>query len=436
MFDGFLWGAATSAHQIEGGRALRGESVWDRFAHSHGKTAEGHHADVACDHFHRWEEDLDLLAAMGANSYRFSLSWPRIVPEFGQPSEAGIEFYRRLLKGLSERGIRPLVNLYHWDLPVWAQDRGGWLSPEVVEWFRAYADLAGAELGEWASDWMTCNEPNCFIGDGIMGSVHAPGLARPWEDGMTALRQFFLAHREASQALRARVPGAKTTVALTGPIWCPTDESEEAIAAARARTFAMGAKNLWTHGLFLDALTGRNLEADALETIGFEPEAGESVDFVTLNLYSGGYVDGANQVVKLPPGAAASHFHWPVTPEIAYWGPKFFQERSGLPVLIGENGLSLNDWVTLDGVVPDALRVDFMRRHLLALRRWVQEGGGALGYHHWSLLDNFEWQEGYRQRFGLIHVDFDSLKRTPKQSYHWYQRVISTCGASLDEPIP
>ncbi len=424
MREGFLWGVATSAHQIEGARDLRGDSIWDRFSEIPGKIADGYRADVGCDHYHRWREDIQLMKELGINSTRFSVSWPRVEPREGVVGD--LEFYDRLVDAYLEAGIDPMVNLFHWDFPLWAEDDGGWNDPRTPERFGRYAERVSQRLGDRVRSWITFNEPNCFIGDGLMGTVHAPGHGWDWTKGALALTRFFEMHQQAMAAIRVHSPGSAITVALAGTVWSPLVETERCIEAARARTFAQTSKNLWTFGLFSDALMGLPWQSDVLETI---PELTEltcpdPLDFICLNLYSGGFVGEDGLPVTLPPGHPVSAFNWPITPEMMHWGPKFFAERYRKPVLIGENGMASHDWRSQNGEVEDYARADFIRRHLLELARAVNEGVDVMGYHHWTFLDNFEWQEGFRKRFGLVHVDFQSLARTPKHSFKVYRDLI------------
>lgn len=407
------WGAATSSFQIEGGRSGRVESIWDRFCATPGKVFERHHADVACDHRHRWAQDLDLLSTLGAQSYRFSVSWARVLGE-------GWGFYDELVDGLLARGITPVVNLYHWDLPQIFEEEGGWLDDTIVERFAGYAHDAAQQLGDRVRVWLTFNEPNCFLGDGYGSGVHAPGKQVPTEVQRLAVARWARAHGAAVRAMRSVRPDFAISIALAGSVYVPNNES--AIAAARERTWSVPEGNLWSFLPFIEPFqTGT--WPDGWPASG---EPAQPLDFITLNLYSGPRVDADGQALSRPWGAAANAMGWPVEPDILEWGPRFFYERYGLPVLIGENGVCTPDWVTAQGTVPDGHRIDFMHRHLVALERAQRAGVPLLGYHAWSLLDNFEWAEGYRRRFGLVHVDFETLERVPKASFEWYRDWIRT----------
>ncbi len=430
MREGFEWGVATSAFQIEGARDSRGDCTWDAFAATPGKVADGYNGDIACDHFHRRQEDIALLKNLGVNGYRFSVSWPRVIPSPDTVSEQGLQFYSDIIDGLLKEGISPLVNLHHWDIPLWMHELGGWDSPAVVAHFRFFTEQVVRTLGDRVTRWMTINEPNCLIGDGYLGSVHAPGLSVPQDRALPILANLLHAHDAASKTIRDTIPNSKITVAFTGPLWCPRDPHDpNCIEQARRKTMGLQTSSLWNFGLFLHPYLHGQWHPDTATNFGVLPALhmpnSENLDFITLNLYSGEFVDANGETVPLKPGHPVSAFNWPIVPEIAYWGPKFFKEATNRPILIGENGLASMDWKVLDGTIPDLMRVDFLDRHLHQLQRSIEDGANVIGYHHWTLLDNFEWQEGYRKRFGLVHVDFETQERTPKASYFHYKKWIA-----------
>lgn len=434
MKSGFWWGAATSAFQIEGARDSRGDSTWDQFCETPGKIAGGHNGDHAARHFEFWREDLDLLRLLGANSYRFSISWPRIFPNgASEVGAGGLEFYDRLVDGLLERGIEPLVNLFHWEIPLWVKPEESILNGDFAKHFGDYAGVVAGKLGDRVKHWMTMNEPNCLIGDGFGGTVHAPGYGWTGQKLMQAQAGLLDAHHLSCSSIRKCCSGAQITVALAGTVVCPVDPTAE--ESAYQATFALDTPTHWSFSLYADPIYSGEFPTGFTQAFGFDPPqvrwSEESIpDFTTLNLYSGTrYTEGG--LLKAVPGAPASAVEWPVVPEILYWGPKFFERRYGKPILIGENGLASMDWVTLDGDVPDHHRIDFIRRHLIELKRAVDDGVNVIGYHHWSLLDNFEWQEGYRKRFGLVHVDYETFKRTPKASFFELAKLIKSNGIGL-----
>lgn len=449
----FVWGAATAAYQIEGGAAAggRGPSVWDAFCRRKGAVAEGDTGDVACDHYHRSLDDVRLMSDLGIQAYRFSISWSRVLPNgVGQVNREGLAFYDRLIDTLLEAGIEPYPTLFHWDYPQELFLRGGWLNRDSVEWFGEYAELVGRSFGDRIKNWWTLNEPPCFLGLGHVTGTHAPGLKLDWPEFMTALKHTMMAHGRSVQALRStsQRPTSIGYVPISH-IGIPYDESPENIEAAREFTFGVQEPDraYWFSRLYLDpivlgqwpdecirVLTDRGPEVTADDlTLMSQP-----IDRLGLNFYAAPYIrrseSGKPEVVNLPPGHPRTAFDWPVTPEGLYWSVRFHEEHYGLPVMIAENGLSCRDWVSEDGKVHDPQRIDYLSRHLKALHRAHAEGYRIEGYFHWSLMDNFEWAEGYRHRFGLVHVDFATQKRTPKDSAHWYRSVIEANGLESRTP--
>jgi beta-glucosidase len=446
--DDFVWGVASSSFQIEGDVAGRGACVWDRFCETPGKVFNGDDGFVACDHVRRYREDVDLIAGLGVGAYRFSVSWTRVCPDqTGGASESGLGFYDRLVDALLERGVEPWVTLYHWDHPQWAEDLGGWRNREIVERFGAFVEAVVDRLSDRVSRWMTLNEPQIFVGYGLIEGRHAPGLKLPRRDSLQAAHHVLLAHGQGVRAIRAgaRKP-AQVGWAVVGDVVYPQAEDAASVEAARALTMRVREPegnwafcNTW----FGDAaLLGRYPE-DALAAFGSDGPTvrdgdmeliAQPVDFLGLNIYSGvpGRAgDDGPEVVGFGPGHARTAIGWAVTPEAVYWGPKFLGERYGLPLYITENGLASMDWVHLDGTVPDHARIDFLTRYLREIQRAIADGVDIRGYFHWSILDNFEWGQGYQMRFGLVHVDFETQKRTRKASYEWYRRAIRGGGEGL-----
>ncbi|WP_404425081.1 GH1 family beta-glucosidase [Nibricoccus sp. IMCC34717] len=444
-------GAASSAYQIEGATGLphRGPCVWDMFSERAGKIYEGHRADRACDHVARMEEDVALLGGLGLEAYRFSLSWPRVLPDgCGVVNQAGLDFYDRLVDKLLAHGIEPWATLFHWDLPRTLYLRGGWLNRDCASWFSEYTALVVEKLSDRVVHWMPMNEPQCFIGLGLSTGVHAPGDRLGDRELLLAAHHCLLAHGASVSAARAsaRRP-LRVGSANVGITSSPASNSEADISAARSVMFsgAGGSLNpVWNNTWWSDPMFFGRYPEDGVRHFGalmpdhFErdlPTISQPLDFLGVNVYSSDSyrcgADGKPQRVPYPVGGPQSHFHWSVTPECLYWAPRFLHERYGKPVVITENGLAGADWVDLDGRVRDAHRVDFTRRYLLELSRAVADGVPVDAYFHWSILDNFEWAEGYKQRFGLIHVDFETQQRTVKDSARWYAEVIRTRGASL-----
>jgi beta-glucosidase len=444
----FVWGAATAAYQIEGGAREdgRGPSVWDEFSKKKGAVFEDNTGDVACDHYHRYKEDIALLKTLGVKSYRFSISWTRLLPDgVGTPNQKGIDFYNRLLDEVLKQGIAPMCTLFHWDYPQALYKRGGWRNRDSAEWFADYTKLVADKFSDRIKVWVTQNEPQCFIGLALLDGIHAPGDKLAFPDYLVAAHNSMRAHSKAVQVLRARAPGARIGyVMAAGPKQPATDRPED-IEAARQATFAVVSKGPWNNAWWLDpVLTGRYPE-DGLALYGKDmpkispaelDEMRQPIDYIGLNIYNADVfkrgADGKPEKVPFPPGYPRSGVDWqPITPGALYWGPRFFYDRYKLPVPITENGLSTRDQVYLDGKVHDPQRVDYLNRVLLQISRAIAEGIPVTGYYAWSLLDNFEWHDGYKQRFGLVYVDYQNQKRIPKDSYEFYRQVIASGGTNL-----
>ncbi len=446
----FVWGAATASYQIEGAAFEDGKglSVWDAFSRRPGAVFEGHNGDVACDHYHRYREDLALMKALGLGAYRFSVSWPRVLPEgTGAVNPKGLDFYERLIDGLLELGIRPMCTLFHWDLPLELQRRGGFLNRDMAGWFADYADLLAKRFGDRVDSWITQNEPQCYIGLGYLDGVHAPGLRLDHSEYLLAAHNSMRAHGQAVRALRAHTR-APVGYVLATQLSEPATEDAADLAAARAATFAVHDRSQWNNTWWLDPIVRGAYPEDGVQLYGRDMPAilpGDleqmraPLDFIGLNIYKSelrrATPDGGSERLPVPPGYPRSAVDWqPITPAALYWGPRFFHERYDLPLCITENGLSTRDQVFLDGKVHDPQRVDYLHRALLELGRAIAEGVRVTGYMAWSLLDNFEWADGYKQRFGLIYVDYPSLVRIPKDSFYFYRDVIASNGRILFEP--
>lgn len=445
--DDFVWGAAAASYQIEGAADAdgKGPSVWDAFCERRDKVWLGQSGRVACDHYHRYREDVQLMRQMGLQAYRLSLSWPRLLPEgSGRLNPAGFDFYDRLLDALLEHGITPYVTLFHWDYPLALYYRGGWLNADSVHWFAEYTEHCGRRFGDRVKHWMTFNEPQVFVDAGHREGRHAPGDRLRFDEVLRACHHVLLAHGRSVQALRACVPGSVVGYAPVALTAVPAP-GETADADLLSRwMFQSTAGNLRTNAWWMDpVLKGRYpadgvaLYAAALPPIGpndFELIA-QPLDFLGVNIYGAELVrrgpDGQPELVRVPEGFPVSAFDWPVTPDALYWGPKLLHERYGLPLLITENGISCRDQVGVDGTIQDTGRVDFISRYLIALGRAVRGGVPVQGYFHWSVMDNFEWAHGYKHRFGLIHVDYQTQHRTLKASAEHYARIIATNGAAL-----
>jgi beta-glucosidase len=447
--ENFVWGAATAAAQIEGAAHEdgKGDSVWDVFARKDRNIFEGQTPETACDFYHRWEEDLNLMARAKLGAFRFSVSWPRVMPEGrGAVNEAGLAFYDRLVDGLLARGIEPYLTLFHWDLPQALQQRGGWMSRDIAGWFAEYAQVVARRLGDRVKNWVTFNEPQIFLGFGHRAGNHAPGLQLSEEDVFRCVHHVNLAHGRALAEIRACVADAKVGMAQVANVGIPSDPTDpRCIEAARAITLEpewtgdastfLGScwwsmpmyEGRYPSGLFerCPALDGTVVHSRDLIEIS------QPVDFHGFNYYFGRRIVADGSVVPAAEGDPRTAFGWPLHEEGLYWASRFYYDAWKLPLFVFENGLSSMDWVTADERVPDAMRIDFLTRYLRELRRAIAGGVDVRGWFHWSWMDNFEWADGYKERFGLVHVDYKTQKRTPKDSLAWFSEVIRTNGGSL-----
>lgn len=442
----FAWGVASASYQIEGAHDAdgKGPSNWDAFCRQPGAVFDGHTGEVACDHYRRWPEDVALLRGLGLKAYRLSLSWPRILPQgAGVVNEAGVAFYDRLIDALLADGITPWVTLYHWDLPLALQRRGGWSNPDSARWLAEYAAVCGRRFGDRVRHWMPVNEPQCVIQLGLVSGLHAPGYRMPVPDAAQAAHHLTMGTLLAAAALRttAKLP-AEIGCAMAVSAFAPASESDADIAAARQATWRVGNEDLWNNAWWADPLfRGAYPEQhNALAAPDPHPDQAEAfrqrLDFCGLNLYSARIVradaHGLPQIVPRPPGfVRTAQDNWHMTPTLLRWMPRFFHERYQVPIVITENGHQNLDHVHLDGQVHDPQRIDYLQRHLRELGRAVDDGVPLRGYFQWTLMDNFEWACGYNVRVGLVHVDFATQVRTPKDSYAWYREVVASNGASL-----
>ena len=434
---GFSWGAATAAYQIEGAvhEGGRGPSIWDTFSHTPGMTAAGDTGDVAADHYRRLEEDLDLMAALGLRAYRFSVAWPRIQPTgSGQASAAGLDFYDRLVDGLMERGIEPWLTLYHWDLPQTLEDRGGWPWRGIVEAFGEYAHLVAARLGDRVSRWTTLNEPQIVTTHGYGQGVHAPGRHN-WTDALRAAHHLHLAHRSADAAIRSEASLAQVGIAFNlAPVVAASDDPADQAAAARRDAalnrwylhpaFGLGypAELVSHYGALLDGL-------DLAELDGPAPP----LDFVGVNYYAREIVRAGTPAdhdpvgsVHAEPRLAVTDLGWEIYPD----GLRQVLERVARDyrppsLVVTENGAGYFDVVAPDGSVNDRGRLAYLASHVAAAADAFDGGVPLIGYFAWSLLDNFEWQRGYAARFGIVHVDYTTQRRTVKASGRWYADLLA-----------
>jgi beta-glucosidase len=432
----FVWGASTASYQIEGAveEDGRGKSIWDTFSHTPGLVKNGDTGDVACDHYHRWVEDVEWLARGGFNAYRFSVAWPRILPAgTGAVEHRGLDFYDRLVDGLITRGVTPWLCLYHWDLPQALEDQGGWLKRDIADAFADYARIVAARLGDRVKHWAMFNEPNihALFGYGMGG--HAPGR-KGLPNFLAASHHQNLAQGRALAALRAERGDLRLgTVVNISPVRPSSDRDEDHGAAERFDAF-------W-NGAFLDPLfKGAYPAAVAAEMAALiAPDdlkaIQQPIDFFGLNYYAPAWVTPAPQSLfgawfgAVPAGTHFTAMGWPVDAGGLTEVLDRFREQYGNPdIYVTENGACYDDRVAADGTVHDDDRVAYLREHLAGARRAIADGVKLKGYFVWSLLDNFEWAEGYSRRFGVIRVDFASQKRTPKASFDFMAETIKRGG--------
>lgn len=436
----FIWGAAASSYQIEGtpGREGGGLSVWDMMGRHAGKIAGGDTGEVACDHFNRYREDVGLMAEMGLQAYRFSVSWPRVLPRgVGEVDQRGLDFYSRLVDELLDKNITPWLTLFHWDFPYELYLRGGWLNRDSADWFADYTAIVVDKLSDRVNHWGTLNEPQIYIGLGHHLGTHAPGLQMGFAETLRAAHHTLLAHGKAVQAIRGRAIEAPIVGASqAGRFFIPDSGQEADIEAARRRNFAVLEKDYFNNSWFSDPMVLGSYPEDAVELYAADMPAIQSGDLNTIcqpldyfgaNIYWGSYTRaGGEQGFEIieREGLAYTDMGWPVTPEVLYWAPKFYYDRYQLPVVVTECGMANADCLS-DGVVDDWQRIDFLCAYLGEYGRAIADGVPCLGYFLWSLMDNFEWAEGYSKRFGAIYVDYETQQRTLKNSAYWYSRAIA-----------
>jgi beta-glucosidase len=449
--NGFAWGVATSSYQIEGAATKdgRGESIWDRFSKTPGKVGDGTNGDVACDHYHRFREDIALMKSLGVKHYRFSIAWPRILPTGrGKVNQPGLDFYGRLVDALLEAGIEPFVTLYHWDLPQVLQDEGGWTRRLAAEAFVEYSSVVARALGDRVKKWITHNEPWCTSMLGYQQGIHAPGL-KDYRAALAASHHVLLSHGLAVPVIRSESPGAEVGITLN---LTPGEPASPSAADHDAARHFDGYFNRW----FLDPLFGRHYPADMIAdhiAAGHLPPEGLTVvqpgdldaiavkcDFLGINYYSRAVLrsdkvpeaENEPRQVFVAPEKERTEMGWEVYPD----GLRELLLRVHLDyrprkIYVTENGVSYSTPPGADGRVRDEKRLTFLRDHFVAARRAMEGGAPVAGYFVWSLLDNFEWDRGYSQRFGIVWVDYKTQQRIPKDSALWYRGVIAENAVSV-----
>lgn len=443
----FLWGAATASYQVEGGVAEggRGPSIWDTFSRQEGKIHDGGTGAVACDQFHRYPEDVALMAELGLPAYRFSVAWPRVMPDGRIVSQKGLDHYRRLVDELCDKGIEPVLTLYHWDLPQALEDQGGWRSRRIVECFANYAMTVHDALGDRVRQWTTINEPFCSAFLGYGAGIHAPGHTDPGA-ALVAAHHHLLAHGTALRALRSRArEGQQFSIALN---------FSPALADGYGPHYAEAARKFdgLHNRFFLDPLLGKGYPSDVLEDVAHLGGLAEAIkdgdlatiagpiDWLGVNYYAPTRVKplddphapsncplpGLRGMDVLPPRPPLTGFGWEQTPssltELLRW---LNWHTGGIPLIVAENGAAFEDKIDAEGRIRDDERANYIAEHIRAVHSAIEGGADVRGYLVWSLLDNFEWSMGYSQRFGIVHVDFETQRRTVKDSALFYRDVIA-----------
>ncbi|MGN7917179.1 GH1 family beta-glucosidase [Lysobacter sp. 22409] len=449
--EGFLWGAATAAHQIEGSPMAdgAGPSIWTRFAHTPGMTLNGDTGDVACDHYRRWKDDVKLMRELGLQAYRFSVSWSRILPEgTGRVNQAGLDFYSRLVDELLANGIEPLLTLYHWDMPAALDDRGGWLNRDCADWFAEYGRVMYRALDGRVKKWVTLNEPWVITDGGYLHGALAPGHRSRFEAPI-ASHNLMRAHGAAVQAYRAEGKHEIGLVVNIEPKYAATDSAEDAAAVERAHAYM--------NEQYLDPALLGSYPPELREIFGEAwpewPQADfeliqQKLDFIGVNYYTRSVTKAAESyplntgVVRQPLGTY-TETGWEVFPQGLTDTLTWVKQRYGdIPMYITENGAAFFDPPVAEPDasgerrVRDPLRMDYLQKHIGAIHDAIQAGCDIRGYMVWSLLDNLEWSLGYSKRFGVVHVNYGTQERTPKDSARWYSKVIASNGTHLAEPLP
>lgn len=438
MENKFIFGVGTASYQIEGAAYEDGRtpSIWDTFSHTPGLVVNGDTGDVACDHYHRYKEDVQLIAELGVDYYRFSIAWPRIFPRMGEYNPLGMAFYKTLIKELKAKGVKVAVTLYHWDLPQWCQDLGGWPNRDCIDWFMAFAEKCYDELGDTVDMWCTFNEPMCVAEVGYLHGGHAPGI-RDVNQFLPAWHHVALCHGLAVKLYREKGLTAPIGIVMNTQQQTPYDPNDP--NDVRAAAFGNKAYNGW----YLDpvfngfypkegkrAFAARGGEFNYIREGDMETIC-QPIDFIGINYYQEFYAhflseeNGVIRYENIQTDGPKTMMNWDITPIGLENVIRQVREYTDLPLLVAENGCAWPDTVAEDGCVHDGRRIDYLKQHLDVVRQANEKGLNVTGYFAWSLMDNFEWAEGYGPRFGLIHVDYQTQKRTPKDSFYVYRDLIA-----------
>lgn len=447
--EGFIWGGASSAYQIEGAynEDGKGLNTWDVMTHDVGHVKHFENGDVACDHYHRFKEDIALFKELGIKAYRFSINWARVIPEgVGAVNEKGLKFYSDLIDEMIAAGIEPVLSLYHWEYPYALHKRGGWLNPDAPLWFEEYVRVIVDAFSDRVKFWMTINEPQCVVGCGYVIGSHAPFLKTDRRDQFAMVHNVLLSHGRAVKVIRENAKlKPQIGIVPTAPVFVPRDGSAEAIAEAKAKTFDMRNSGVFSVSLWSDPIFLGKYPEECKEYYGegyFEPSSedmmliSQPLDFYSCTIYYSSakpVSEEEHYKANEYQGDPRTMINWVVHEDVMYWMCKFMYERYKLPIFVAENGMAGMDWVAVDGKVHDPQRIDYTTRYLRRMKDAIDEGVPVMGYLHWSVMDNFEWAHGYSMRFGLIHVDYATQKRTIKDSGYWYRSVIDSNGSVLFE---
>ena len=434
----FVWGAATASYQIEGAwnEDGKGLNIWDEFCAQQGKIENKATGNVACDHYHRFKDDVKLMAEIGLKSYRFSISWARLLPDgTGKINQKGIDFYNNLIDELLKYNITPFVTIYHWDLPYALHLQGGWLNPKSADWFAEYTEVIAKNFGDRVKNFITFNEPSVFMGCGYSMGSHAPGYRLGDRELLQIGHNIHMAHGKAVSVLRKEVPDAKVGITLATQPRIPINGATEEDAYNSYFSVGLGGY-MWSVNYWLDPIVFGEYPKELLEQAGemfpkYTEEdmkiINQKIDFMGLNIYEAQYEGNYER----PQGTAHTELSWDVYPDALKWGVILNYKRYKLPIYITENGLSTHDWVSLDGKVHDPNRIDFLHRYIKGLKEGAEAGADVRGYFQWSLMDNFEWAKGYNPRFGMIYVNYQTQERILKDSAYWYKDLINTNGENL-----
>ncbi len=443
----FIWGFATSSYQIEGAwnEDGKGLSVWDVFCKKKDAIWNQQTGNIACDHYHRYKDDIKLMKEIGVNAYRFSVSWPRILAEgTGKVNNKGLDFYDKLVDELINNNIKPCINLFHWDYHYELYKKGGWLNDDSSKWFEEFVEVLVNKFYDRVKIWMTINEPQIIIKLGHYEAKHAPGDKLQFFQLNQIAHNILLSHGKSVKIIKDKAKDCLVGTAVVLNSCVPVDDDIKNIEAARDAMFGTDGINITNISWWLSPIIFGKYPVNSVDIVGKDypiikdndmKTINQEIDFIGLNTYFGNYYlqgnNGLPEKVPFKNGHPITALKWYIIPDSLYWVSKFCYERYKKPILITENGLSNTDWIALDGKVHDPQRIDYTARHLIGLKKANDEGIKIIGYLHWSFMDNFEWAEGYKERFGMVYVDFQTQKRLLKDSAYWYRDVIKSNGEIL-----